>query len=827
MDLPCVEWQKHVEQKWSRLTLDEKKCFSSLLDIDEVFDFGLSQVIQEDVDFLSGISKDDPVQKDLERAARCRKEGNSSFKTRDYTAAVLHYSQGVCHASLSSEQLSLCYANRSAALFHLQRYRECLEDIDRALNHGYPSHLKHKLQDRQAQCLNHFPNGTEGITTTKQGAGHQAEGVCSRTNSTKPNPKSPNSQQQNGSASVSCLSPGLSVCFSPEKGRHLVATKGIAAGEVILENRAYSCVLIPGMGGGRREETEEAGRVFGTEVRYCHQCLRETVSPVPCEGCSYARYCSEGCRRGAWEWHHRWECPIGAELSTAGVMSQLALRVALKAGVKEVLKAREPIRDADNDSKLIREKISANNSSSKPITEKIRPKMKNSGSSDATSTEPEVNDPSAYYHGDSYLSVYHLLPHLNGHAPSLRFLCSVTIATLYLRLRQAGPPPVSWERGGASESMTCSNQSRAPEDGEGWAPELSLLGSVALRHMLQLRCNAQAVSLLRDTGDFTAVQSTQEVRIATAIFPTLSILNHSCCPNTSLNFRTSHLVSPQPDRGSTDVLVSTEPVSTGPEACSAPVSVSAGVAVSIRASRDICPGQEVLHCYGPHSSRMVLCERRRLLQEQYHFLCICQACSLEQGEGPEGGGAGPETHLQCGKCEGPVKQCSVDSAGWFVCVRLSCGHRVSRSEMDLRLQEVRVQLEQAVDLLETDRPAQSVMLLQRAVSHAGVFLKETHSLQGQLADTMARAYSTMGEWREAACQLERSVLAIRSQYGQDSIELGRQLFKLAQLHFNGGSPGPALSVISRARRLLSLHCGPHCPEVQELQSMEDCLQGVL
>ncbi|XP_014053789.2 SET and MYND domain-containing protein 4 isoform X2 [Salmo salar] len=814
MDLPCVEWQKHVEQKWSRLTPDEKKCFSSLLDIDEVFDFGLSQIIQEDVDFLSGISKDYPVQKDLERAARCRKEGNSRFKARDYTAAVLHYSQGVCHASLSSEQLSLCYANRSAALFHLHRYRECLEDIDRALNHGYPSHLKHKLQDRRAQCLNHFPNGTEGLNTAKQEAGHQAEVVCSRTNSTKPNPKSPNSQQQNGSALGSCLSAGLSVCFSPEKGRHLVATTGIAAGEVILEDRAYSCVLIPGMGGGRREETEEAGRVFGTEVRHCHQCLGETVSPVPCEGCSYARYCSEGCRRGAWEWHHRWECPIGAELSTAGVMSQLALRVALKAGVKEVLKAREPIRDADNDSKLIREKISSKNSSSKPITEKMRPKKKNSGSSDATSTEPEVNDPSAYYHGDSYLSVYHLLPHLNGHAPSQRFLCSVTIATLYLRLRQAGPPPVSWERGGASESRKCSKQSQAPEEGEGWAPELSLLGSVALRHMLQLRCNAQAVSLLRDTGDFTAVQSTQEVRIATAIFPTLSILNHSCCPNTSLNFRTSHLVSPQPDQGSAG-----EPVSTGPEACSAPVSVSAGVAVSIRASRDICPGQEILHCYGPHSSRMVLCERRRLLQEQYHFLCICQACSLGQGEGPD-------THLHCGKCKGPVK-CSVDGAGWCVCVRSSCGHRVSRSELDLRLQEVKVHLEQAVDLLETDRPDQSVRLLQRAVSQAGVFLKDTHFLQGQLADAMARAYSTMGEWRGAASQLERSVLTIRSQYGEDSIELGRQLFKLAQLHFNGGFPAPALSVISRARRLLSLHCGPHCPEIQELQAMEDCLQGVL
>uniref|UniRef100_A0A4W5M9Z3 Uncharacterized protein n=1 Tax=Hucho hucho TaxID=62062 RepID=A0A4W5M9Z3_9TELE len=145
----------------------------------------------------------------------------------------------------------------------------------------------------------------------------------------------------------------------------------------------------------------------------------------------------------------------------------------------------------------------------------------------------------------------------------------------------------------------------------------------------------------------------------------------------------------------------------------------------------------------------------------------------------------PIEHQYVCVCVCVFQQCSVDGAGWCVCVRSSCGHRVSRSELDLRLQEVRVQLEQAVDLLETDRPDQSVRLLQRAVSQAGVFLKETHSLQGQLADAMARAYSTMGEWQGAASQLERSVVAISSQYGEDSIELGRQLFKLAQLHFNG------------------------------------------
>lgn len=42
-----------------------------------------------------------------------------------------------------------------------------------------------------------------------------------------------------------------------------------------------------------------------------------------------------------------------------------------------------------------------------------------------------------------------------------------------------------------------------------------------------------------------------------------------------------------------------------------------------------------------------------------------------------------------------------------------------------------------------------------------------------------------GEWSLASSSLKRSIVAIQVQFGEDSIELGRQLFKLAQLHFNG------------------------------------------
>lgn len=82
------------------------------------------------------------------------------------------------------------------------------------------------------------------------------------------------------------------------------------------------------------------------------------------------------------------------------------------------------------------------------------------------------------------------------------------------------------------------------------------------------------------------VQASQEVRIATAIFPTLSLLNHSCCPNTSLVFSTGTTVEPSDpgvskDRGSG----------------------SKGVTVTVRAAKDIAAGQEILHCYGEPNSR--------------------------------------------------------------------------------------------------------------------------------------------------------------------------------------------------------------------------------
>lgn len=329
--------------------------------------------------------------------------------------------------------------------------QESISDMDNALNHGYPSHLLHKLEQRRAQCLKHLSLGVsankEHLKPLEKGSQPDSDG--------------------NLTFGPLGICPQAAVGFNPERGRHLVATEGIAAGDVILSDRPYSCVLIPGMkevrGKGAEQDTD-GGVLFGMEHRLCHRCLSPTLCPLPCDGCSYSRYCSALCQQEAWEEHHRWECPLGAELMAMGVMSQLALRVAFKAGRENIQAARE----------LLRKEHANPKSSNPPSFQTSRP-------------------------GASYLSVFHLLHHLKRHSPTLRFLCAVTVATLCLKLSVVVPSLASRD---PSEPLGGHRDSPVPGgkggvgDGDLW-----ILGGAALRHLLQLRCNAQAVVMLQDTGN--------------------------------------------------------------------------------------------------------------------------------------------------------------------------------------------------------------------------------------------------------------------------------------------------------------------------------------
>ena len=112
--------------------------------------------------------------------------------------------------------------------------------------------------------------------------------------------------------------------------------------------------------------------------------------------------------------------------------------------------------------------------------------------------------------------------------------------------------------------------------------------SLVLHHFENIPYNAVCFSELR-----TSIQASPPVSVPYGIglFPTISLLNHSCCPN-AIHVRNSKF-------------------------CKS----------SIVSLRPLSPGEEICISYGPtfyHKDRI---ERRKELKEKYNFICQCLACS--------------------------------------------------------------------------------------------------------------------------------------------------------------------------------------------------------
>lgn len=87
------------------------------------------------------------------KARNIRAMGNVKFQNKDYVSALGKYNVSVMTAKPDSEDYAYGLANRSAVLYYLEEYSDCIRDIHHALATNYPSSISYKLYEREVKCL--------------------------------------------------------------------------------------------------------------------------------------------------------------------------------------------------------------------------------------------------------------------------------------------------------------------------------------------------------------------------------------------------------------------------------------------------------------------------------------------------------------------------------------------------------------------------------------------------------------------------------------------------------------------------------------------------
>ncbi|KAK2147238.1 hypothetical protein LSH36_562g00036 [Paralvinella palmiformis] len=480
-------------------------------------------------------------------AAKFRQKGNKYFQNKSYLSALDAYSKSVIQAPVLKEggqgdnELALSYGNRSATLYHLCRYRDCLDDIELAFQSGYPKDSCYKLFDRRGKCYlamgkgnsarESFTKALECIQSlpmderllakwnenlAKQLNDCNSCGKARVVDKSKPErslPKLTHGPNEN----YPRLSRDVRVEYNKNKGRHLKADQDIHVGDVLAVEEPYSSVLY--------QEQHET---------HCYNCMSRVDRPVPCVQCSTVVFCSQGCRQRAWQQYHQYECRFFVlfDKLLCARIGHLAIRTVMVTGLTFIL---DYLRNKKN--------------------------LKLSGQEETDPNKDQV------YRGN-YDNIYHLEANTKERFPINLFDYTVIAAFLNKILIKSD---------------------FFKQDGEDYATaeNVTLIGGLLLHQLQIIQCNA--IRILEAVPGCQFDQPGNMTIIGVALYPTESLVNHSCDPVGDFSMYGDKLV--------------------------------------FRAIRNIYGGEEVTVSYGPLYYDSPIKIRQQQLRECYFFTCDCEACT--------------------------------------------------------------------------------------------------------------------------------------------------------------------------------------------------------
>lgn len=193
-------------------------------------------------------------QKSIGKSTELRVLGNRRFKEKKWYDAMELYNQSLRYATAESDNISLAYANRSVCFLQLQKYDQCLADIELAKKANYPQNLMHKLVERETNCK--------------------------RLMSEEP-PKPANAAKLALSFDTNAKFPSLANAVKVQNnkkfGTHIVATRDIDVGQIILiEELLFTSTHC-------------------STIAFCKTCLKSLRTFVPCPKCTEFLFCDGEC----------------------------------------------------------------------------------------------------------------------------------------------------------------------------------------------------------------------------------------------------------------------------------------------------------------------------------------------------------------------------------------------------------------------------------------------------------------------------------------------------------------------------------------------------
>ncbi|KAL4717853.1 hypothetical protein ACJJTC_001002 [Scirpophaga incertulas] len=456
---------------------------------------------------------------DLDTAKKCddvsllwRQRGNEKFRANLVEESYRCYCESVIYALQDGPMYSLALANRSAALLRMKRFLECLEDIQLALDSGYPQEQRHKLLLRRADCYMElglcedartaFAAASEHATALKLAPLHAAEFdrhlkiLKAKLESIKV------TEKENEISLPTCLhgenddfiaaSNALELRRSDSCGRYVVAREGLKRGDILFSEEPYAWVTLP------RDNLQGYS---------CETCCQTEVNPVPCTSCSRSVYCSTECRSRAAELFHKWECTAcQANIFPTIGIAHLALRVLLISAGKGFPSVPISATETTTASDLFSAYENVDNIT---IYKKDSPPFYRMFNLITNFEKMNSSDYIQYALTAIMLTFY--LEEYTSFFEFLEFRIPHNLSSLHLRIFAA---------------------------------------SVLLRAMGQLVCNGHAALTLtlcededsRMENGHASTISEREVRRATAIYPSAAMMNHSCDPNIINTFYKGRLV---------------------------------------------------------------------------------------------------------------------------------------------------------------------------------------------------------------------------------------------------------------------------------------------